>query len=118
MPEYPDTKASSRRSRCRARQRIAERGELLVTPEQHVGEPQSGFDVVVAERERRCPAGGDVVGDRPQVVGDRGGRRVAVLGMLAQQPVDEVREQGRAARPALVEARWPAGDVRVDEGPW
>ena len=104
-------------SRCRARQRIAERGELLVTPEQHVGEPQSRFDVVVPERERRCPASGDVVGDRPQVVSDRGRRRVAVLGMLAQQPVDEVREQGRAARPARFEARWPAGDVRVDQGP-
>ena len=102
-------------SRGRAGQRIAERGELVVTPEQHVGEPQPRFDVVVPERERRCPAGGDVVGDRPQVVGDRGGRRVAVLGMLAQQPVDEVREQG-CGNPAAARRGAVAGG-RCARGP-
>ena len=98
------------------REAVEQGGQLGVASEQHVGDPKPRLDVVVARagtpasgRSRMSSAIALQVGRHRRCGG------VAVLGILVEQPVEQVGEQRWAPRPALVQARWAAGDVRVDQ---
>ena len=97
------------------REAVEQGGQLGVAPEQHVRHAKPGLDVAVAQRELGRAALAQVAGDGLEVGRHRRCRGVAVLGILVEQPVEQVGEQRWAPRTALVQARRAAGDVRMHQ---